>query len=108
MSEVEVIGWDIDPPADGPHEQRLRDQRFVDRGMTTKPVADRETPSDDTQRIRALSAQVEELREGLFQLAIVTGSLIVATDGQEPIRQEREAALASIKDARALLESSNG
>lgn len=109
---VEVIGWDIDPPADGPHEQRLRDQRFVDRGMTTKPVADRETPSDDTQAnrlgwhmpdnlrwlaeqserpnylpcgmltgeflklcaekwegqieaTRALSAQVEELREGL-------------------------------------------
>lgn len=24
---VEVIGADIDPPADGPHEQRLRDQR---------------------------------------------------------------------------------
>lgn len=42
---VEVIGADIDPPADGPHEQRLRDQR-KDQPPMTQPV--------DIEALRAL------------------------------------------------------
>lgn len=35
--EIEVIGADIDEPADGPHEQRLRDQRKILTESATAP-----------------------------------------------------------------------
>lgn len=33
---IEVIGADIDPPADGPHEQRLRDQRRIEPTLSSR------------------------------------------------------------------------
>lgn len=56
-----------------------------------------------TTQTAELTAEVERLREALFELAIVAGGLVVATDGHESLRGPRVAVLASIKAARAAL-----